>query len=165
MKGLPFSLVPDPPFGIDVGEICSVLITTRKATTLPMTNEQEEKLFANPSQRLEELCEELCQGNLHLCHLIEEVHRTLEQLAPADTVQMDDRCLGLAAPEHIHLDEGSEPEGLMVDEDHRLTYGTNRLRAGAGACELVCSQAMLYELGCLLVRHARHCQANQQPDG
>ena len=130
-----------------------------------MTIENEAKVFANPNQRLVALCEQLCQGNLHLCHLIEEVHRTLELDAPAATVQIDDRCPGLPGPERFHLDEPSEPEGLMVDEDHRLTYGTNRLRAGAGACELVCSQAMLYELGCMLVRHARQCQAKQQPDG
>jgi hypothetical protein len=130
-----------------------------------MTNASDEQFLENPSQRLVELCEQLCQGNLHLHHLIEEVHRTMEQWVAEETVPLDEHGPDLVGPQQGQRDEPSEPEEFMVDDDHRLDFGTNRLRAGAGACELVCSQAQLYELGCLLVKHASQCQAKQQPDG
>lgn len=39
-----------------------------------------------------------------------------------------------------------------------ISFGTDRLRAGAGACELICDQSVQFELGCLLLSKAKQCQ-------
>ena len=41
-----------------------------------------------------------------------------------------------------------------------ISFGTDRLRAGAGACELMCDQAIQFELGCLLLSKAMQCQVS-----
>ncbi|MGB7565536.1 MAG: hypothetical protein WBM08_12405 [Prochlorococcaceae cyanobacterium] len=49
----------------------------------------------------------------------------------------------------------------IEDQELRSTRGTDRMRAGAGACELVCSQAELFDLGCYLLHQARLLQAGR----
>lgn len=49
-----------------------------------------------------------------------------------------------------------------------ISFGTDRLRTGAGACELMCDQAVQFELGCLLLGKAKQCQesyANSSSSG
>lgn len=75
-----------------------------------MTNASDEQFLENPSQRLVELCEQLCQGNLHLHHLIEEVHRTMEQWVAEETVPLDEHGPDLVGPQQGQRDEPSEPE-------------------------------------------------------
>jgi hypothetical protein len=94
---------------------------------------------ADPSKHLVELCEHLILTNALQRQLIEEVILTLKRVS-SGSQQLESNS---AAAEEFH---------------QRISYGTDHLRAGAGACELICSQAMLFELGCLLLNHARSCQ-------
>jgi hypothetical protein len=99
---------------------------------------------ADPSKHLVELCEHLSLTNSLQRQLIEEVIITLKQVNSGSQ----------------QLESNPAP----AEEFHqRISYGTDHLRAGAGACELVCSQAMLFELGCLLLNHARSCQQKEEP--
>jgi hypothetical protein len=99
---------------------------------------------ADPSKHLVELCEHLILANSLQRQLIEEVILTLKQVN-SGSQQLESNS---ASAEEFH---------------ERISYGTDHLRAGAGACELVCSQAMLFELGCLLLNHARSCQQKEEP--
>jgi hypothetical protein len=93
----------------------------------------------DPSKHLVELCEHIILTNALQRQLIEEVILTLNRVNSGSQ----------------QLERNSAP----AEEFHQqISYGTDHLRAGAGACELVCSQAMLFELGCLLLNHARGCQ-------
>lgn len=111
-------------------------------------------------------------GRLHLSStlpspLAEEIHRTLEPWAPAGCAPSHDLRVGFADLEASQPLEPSHrqdrtPSGeRILEDDLRITYGTDRLRAGAGACELVCSQAMLFEIGCLLLSHAKRSLARK----
>ena len=98
----------------------------------------------DPSKHLVELCEHIILANSLQQQLIEEVILTLKRVNSGSQ----------------QLESNSAP----VEEFHQhISYGTDHLRAGAGACELVCSQAMLFELGCLLLNHARGCQQKDEP--
>lgn len=99
---------------------------------------------ADPSKHLVELCEHLMLTNALQRQLIEEVILTLKQVN-SGSHQLESNS---AAAEEFH---------------QRSSHGTDHLRAGANACELVCSQAMLFELGCLLLNHARSCQQKGEP--
>jgi hypothetical protein len=99
---------------------------------------------ADPSKHLVELCEHLILTNSLQRQLIEEVILTLKRVN-SGSQQLESNS---ASAEEFH---------------ERISYGTDHLRAGAGACELVCSQAMLFELGCLLLNHARSCQQKEEP--
>ena len=97
---------------------------------------------ADPSKHLVELCEHLILTNALQRQLIEEAILTLKRVNSGNQ-QLENKSVG-------------------AGEFHeRISYGTDHLRAGAGACELVCSQAMLFELGCLLLNHARSCQQKE----
>ena len=96
------------------------------------------------SKHLVELCEHIILTNALQRQLIEEVILTLNRVNSGNQ----------------ELESNSAP----AEEFHQqISYGTDHLRAGAGACELVCSQAMLFELGCLLLNHARGCQQKDDP--
>jgi hypothetical protein len=98
----------------------------------------------DPSKHLVELCEHIILTNALQRQLIEEVILTLNRVNSGNQ----------------QLESNSAP----AEEFHQqISYGTDHLRAGAGACELVCSQAMLFELGCLLLNHARGCQQKDDP--
>lgn len=98
----------------------------------------------DPSKHLVELCEHIILTNALQRQLIEEVILTLKRVNSGNH----------------ELESNSAP----AEEFHQqISYGTDHLRAGAGACELVCSQAMLFELGCLLLNHARGCQQKDDP--
>jgi hypothetical protein len=98
----------------------------------------------DPSKHLVELCEHMILTNDLQRQLIEEVILTLKPVKSGSQ----------------QLEGNSAP----AEEFHQqISYGTDHLRAGAGACELVCSQAMLFELGCLLLNHARGCQQKDEP--
>lgn len=98
----------------------------------------------DPSKHLVELCEHLILTNTLQRQLIEKVILTLKRIN-SGSQQLESNS---AAAEEF-------PE--------RISYGTDHLRAGAGACELVCSQAMLFELGCLLLNQAKSCQQKEEP--
>lgn len=98
----------------------------------------------DPSKHLVELCEHIILTNALQRQLIEEVILTLKRVNSGNH----------------ELESNSAP----AEEFHQqISYGTDHLRAGAGACELVCSQAMLFELGCLLLNHAGGCQQKDDP--
>ena len=98
----------------------------------------------DPSKHLVALCEHIILTNALQRQLIEEVILTLNRVNSGNQ----------------QLESNSAP----AEEFHQqISYGTDHLRAGAGACELVCSQAMLFELGCLLLNHARGCQQKDDP--
>jgi hypothetical protein len=98
----------------------------------------------DPSKHLVELCEHIILTNALQRQLIEEVILTLNRVNSGKQ----------------QLESNSAP----AEEFHQqISYGTDHLRAGAGACELVCSQAMLFELGCLLLNHAKGCQQKDDP--
>ncbi len=65
----------------------------------------------------------------------------------------------------LTVDQGQHDVRLqrlaIEDPALRSTRGTDRMRAGAGACELVCSQAELFDLGCYLLHQARLLQAGR----
>jgi hypothetical protein len=98
----------------------------------------------DPSKHLVELCEHIILTNALQRQLIEEVILTLKRVNSGS--------------------QQLEGDSAPAEEFHQqISYGTDHLRAGAGACELVCSQAMLFELGCLLLNHARGCQQKEKP--
>jgi hypothetical protein len=97
-----------------------------------------------PSKHLVELCKHIILASALQRQLIEEVILTLKRVKSG----------------RQKLESTSAPAGEF---HQRISYGTDHLRAGAGACELVCSQAMLFELGCLLLNHARSCQQKDEP--
>jgi len=58
---------------------------------------------------------------------------------------------------HLGLSSQAEPIGTS---EVSISFGTDRLRAGAGACELICDQSVQFELGCLLLSKAKQCQVS-----
>ena len=113
-------------------------------------------------KHLIDLCGLLYHCNMQLEQVIEAVHRSLEATLPLAPDQEGNPGRASVGLESLRLDDVSLPQDLLVDEDQRPSYGTNRPRAGAGACELICSQAELFRLGCLLVRYAKHVQQGSQ---
>lgn len=155
---------PGPPFGIDAVGFEAASITERIDPTIPNNHEPDDPRSEDPSQHLLELCERLRHSNTLQWQLIEEVHRTLEPLSAGGNLQGCGLPARVTDLERFLNDDPSASEGLTVEADHRITYGTDRLRAGAGACELVCNQAVLFEIGCLLLSHAKRCQERAEPD-
>ncbi len=115
-------------------------------------------------KHLIELCGLLYHCNMQLEQVVAALHYSLEAVLPVAPEQESNPGRALVGLERLQLDDVSLPQDLLVDDDLRASYGTNRLRAGAGACELICSQAELFRLGCLLVRYAKQAQrGSQQP--
>ncbi len=76
----------------------------------------------DPSKHLVELCEHIILTNALQRQLIEEVILTLKRVNSGS--------------------QQLEGDSAPAEEFHQqISYGTDHLRAGAGACELVCSQA------------------------
>ena len=62
-------------------------------------------------------------------------------------------------PSQDHSGMSSQAESFGTREVS-ISFGTDRLRAGAGACELICDQSAQFELGCLLLSKAKQCQVS-----
>jgi hypothetical protein len=62
-------------------------------------------------------------------------------------------------PSQGHSGMSSQAESFGTSEVS-ISFGTDRLRAGAGACELICDQSAQFELGCLLLSKAKQCQVS-----
>lgn len=116
------------------------------------------RLFNTPIQRLAVKAE---QRQEHLSDLrlwTQEIQDSLRlPVAGGSQQEADSSQSGLHA-EDVQLLEPAQTRMEMLPGGQRITYGTDRLRAGAGACELVCSQEVMYALGCLLLIHSRRCQ-------
>jgi len=133
----------------------------KRLKTVETDHSQVRQVFLS-DKHLIELCGLLHHCNIHLEEVIEAVHRGLEATLPLDPDQDGDPGRAMVGLEGLQFDDSSQPQDLLIDDDQRASYGINRLRAGAGACELVCSQAELFRLGCLLVRYAKHAQQDLQ---
>lgn len=156
--------VPGHPFKINEIGLDGFPLTEWRTALSPIQAGATKLLSDEPRQWVPVFCERLRRSETIQWSLVEEILETLKQCAYGENAQLNQLAASIADLKYLHLNSITDPMELTGDGDQRISYGTDRLRAGAGACELICSQAELFELGCILLSHVKRSQGMDQTD-